>query len=83
MNCNPSSERVNALLARARSKGIRLGRHPVKASVEERILSLRKDGMGILKIGRTVGVGTSPTGFRGITAAGFTVTPLAFSAPYL
>jgi hypothetical protein len=31
----------------------------VKPSVEERILSLRKGGMGILKIGRAVGVGTS------------------------
>jgi DNA invertase Pin-like site-specific DNA recombinase len=52
-------ERVNAGLARARSKGVRLGRRKVKPSVEERILSLRKGGMGILKIGRTVGVGTS------------------------
>jgi hypothetical protein len=30
-----------------------------KPAVEDRILSLRKGGMGMLKIGRTVGVGTS------------------------
>jgi DNA invertase Pin-like site-specific DNA recombinase len=52
-------ERVNAGLARARAKGKRLGRRPVKPSVETRIRKLRSEGMGILKIGRTVGVGTS------------------------
>src|SRR3989440_1456056 len=52
-------ERVNAGLARARAKGTKLGRRPVKPAVEERIHDLRKDGMGILKIGREVGVGTS------------------------
>jgi DNA invertase Pin-like site-specific DNA recombinase len=52
-------ERVNAGLARARANGTKLGRRRVKPAVEERILSLRKGGMGILKIGRKVGVGTS------------------------
>jgi DNA invertase Pin-like site-specific DNA recombinase len=52
-------ERVNAGLARAKAKGTRLGRRPVKASVEERIHELRADGMGMLKIGRTMGIGTS------------------------
>lgn len=52
-------ERVNAGLARARERGTRLGRRPTKPSVEARIRELRADGMGILKIGRTVGVGTS------------------------
>jgi DNA invertase Pin-like site-specific DNA recombinase len=52
-------ERVNAGLARAKAKGVKLGRRKVKASVEDRILSLRKGGMRMLKIGRTVGVGTS------------------------
>ena len=52
-------ERVNAGLARAKEKGIKLGRRKVKPAVEDRILSLRKGGMGMLKIGRTVGVGTS------------------------
>jgi DNA invertase Pin-like site-specific DNA recombinase len=52
-------ERVNAGLARAKEKGIKLGRRKVEPSVEERIHALRKAGMGILKIGRTLGVGTS------------------------
>jgi len=52
-------ERVNAGLARARERGTRLGRRPVKAKVEERIRELRAEGMGMLKIGRTIGVGTS------------------------
>jgi DNA invertase Pin-like site-specific DNA recombinase len=52
-------ERVNAGLARARSKGVTLGRRPVKPAIEARIRALRAEGMGILKIGRTVGVGTS------------------------
>src|SRR5467141_3355223 len=52
-------ERVNAGLARARAKGTKFGRRPVKASIEARIRELKADGMGILKIGRTLGVGTS------------------------
>jgi DNA invertase Pin-like site-specific DNA recombinase len=52
-------ERVNAGLARAKAKGTKLGRRPVKPAVEARIRELKAEGMGILKIGRTVGVGTS------------------------
>src|SRR5882762_2946203 len=52
-------ERVNAGLARAKAKGTKLGRRPVKASIEARIRELKAEGMGILKIGRTLGVGTS------------------------
>src|SRR6195256_2722220 len=52
-------ERINAGLARAKAKGTKLGRRTVKPSVEARIRELRAGGMGILKIGRTVGVGTS------------------------
>jgi DNA invertase Pin-like site-specific DNA recombinase len=52
-------ERVNAGLARAKAKGIKLGRRSVKPAIEARIRALKADGMGILKIGRTVGVGTS------------------------
>jgi DNA invertase Pin-like site-specific DNA recombinase len=50
---------VNAGLARARAKGTRLGRRRVKPAIEARIHELKAEGMGILKIGRTVGVGTS------------------------
>src|SRR6266849_441446 len=52
-------ERVNAGLARAKANGTKLGRRTVKPSVEARIRDLKAEGMGILKIGRTVGVGTS------------------------
>ena len=52
-------ERVNAGLARARAKGIKLGRRRVEPAVEARILELKAGGDGILKIGRTLGVGTS------------------------
>jgi DNA invertase Pin-like site-specific DNA recombinase len=52
-------ERINAGLARAKEKGVRLGRRPVKAKVEERIRELRANGMGMLKIGKTLGIGTS------------------------
>jgi DNA invertase Pin-like site-specific DNA recombinase len=52
-------ERVNAGLARAKAKGKKLGRRQVKPSIETRIRELKAGGMGILKIGRIVGVGTS------------------------
>ncbi len=52
-------ERVNAGLARAKANGTKLGRRRVKPSVEARILELRANGDGILKIGRKLGVGTS------------------------
>jgi DNA invertase Pin-like site-specific DNA recombinase len=52
-------ERVNAGLARARARGAKLGRRPVKPAIEARIRELKAEGMGILKIGRTIGVGTS------------------------
>ena len=45
--------------ARARAEGKTLGRKPVKPAVEQRIRALRAKGMGILKIGKTIGVGTS------------------------
>jgi DNA invertase Pin-like site-specific DNA recombinase len=52
-------ERINAGLARAKAKGVTLGRRKVKPAVEARIRELRSEGMGILKISRIVGVGTS------------------------
>lgn len=52
-------ERVKAGLARAKANGTKLGRRRVKPSIEARIKELRGGGMGILKIAREVGVGTS------------------------
>jgi DNA invertase Pin-like site-specific DNA recombinase len=52
-------ERINAGLARARAKGVKLGRRRVEPAVERRIVELRAKGDGILKIGKTLGIGTS------------------------
>jgi DNA invertase Pin-like site-specific DNA recombinase len=67
-------ERVNAGLKRAKAQGVRLGRGNRKdgawsadeerwgmsrAELEKHILRLHKDGTGILKIGKTLGVGTA------------------------
>jgi DNA invertase Pin-like site-specific DNA recombinase len=67
-------ERVNAGLKRAKSQGVKLGRGNRKdgswsadekrwgmtrVELEKRILRLHKEGTGILKIGKTLGVGTA------------------------
>jgi DNA invertase Pin-like site-specific DNA recombinase len=52
-------ERVNAGLARAKAKGVRLGRKPVSLRIEDRIREFRETGMGKLKIAKTLGIGTS------------------------
>jgi DNA invertase Pin-like site-specific DNA recombinase len=52
-------ERVNAGLARARANGTKLGRRRVEPKVEAKILELKANGDGILKIGRKLGIGTS------------------------
>lgn len=52
-------DRVNAGLARAREKGKRFGRPPVS---QERLAAARellKGGMGMVKVGKTLGLGTS------------------------
>ena len=66
-------ERVNSGLARAKAKGVKLGRGNKKdgkrsadeerwgmsrAELETRILRLHKGGTGILKIGKALGIGT-------------------------
>jgi DNA invertase Pin-like site-specific DNA recombinase len=56
-------ERINAGLARSREHGTRsglaIGRPKVSAVVEERIRSLRAEGLGVVKIARTAGCGVS------------------------
>lgn len=52
-------ERVKSGLSRARAKGTRLGRKPHGEEVESEIKKLRADGMGKVKIGKTLGIGTS------------------------
>lgn len=51
--------RVNAGLARARARGVRLGRPPVSAKTERAIRDQLATGVGILKVARTLGVGVS------------------------
>jgi DNA invertase Pin-like site-specific DNA recombinase len=51
--------RVNAGLARAKASGVKLGRPTVPPPVEKRIRGLHKGGVRMLKIGRTLGIGTS------------------------
>ena len=53
------SERVKAGLARAKSNGKQLGRPTVSTEIEEQITQLRDQGMGMLAIGKELGVGTS------------------------
>ena len=53
------SERVKAGLARTKAKGTKLGRPKVSAEREAKILELRSQGMGMIKIGKELGVGTS------------------------
>jgi DNA invertase Pin-like site-specific DNA recombinase len=52
-------ERVNAGLARAQEKGVKLGRPRIDSKIEKRIRQLRRQGLGILKIGRELDIGTS------------------------
>ena len=53
------SERVKAGLARTKAKGTKLGRPTVSTEREAQILELRSQGMGMLAIGKELGVGTS------------------------
>jgi DNA invertase Pin-like site-specific DNA recombinase len=59
INAEPRFRRVNGDSARARANGTKLGRRRVEPAVEARILELKADGHGILKIGRKLGIGTS------------------------
>jgi len=52
-------ERVNAGLARAKAQGKKLGRPTIGEQVEDQIRTMRADGRGVLKIAKTLGIGTS------------------------
>lgn len=52
-------ERIKAGLARAKAEGRRLGRKPVAEEIEDNIRKARQTGMGIRRIARELGVGTS------------------------
>ncbi len=53
------SERVKSGLARTKAKGTKLGRPMTSPKTEAQILKLRDQGMGMLRIGKELGVGTS------------------------
>ena len=53
------SERVKSGLARAKSNGKTLGRPKVSVEREAQVLELRSQGMGMLAIGKKLGIGTS------------------------
>jgi DNA invertase Pin-like site-specific DNA recombinase len=42
-----------------KANGVKLGRRPIGSDIEDKIRKLRSDGMGMLRIGRELGVGTS------------------------
>ncbi|MFG1465289.1 recombinase family protein [Xanthobacter sp. DSM 24535] len=52
-------ERVKAGLARARAEGRKLGRPTIGTDMEARIRALRAQGMGIVKVAKTLGIGVS------------------------
>lgn len=54
-------ERVKAGLARARAKGRTLGRPKAEPGIEARIREMAAQGMGKVRIARTLGVGVSLT----------------------
>jgi DNA invertase Pin-like site-specific DNA recombinase len=56
---NRISARAKAGLERARRQGKRLGRKPESADVKRQIRAMLKTGMGKIKIGKTLGIGTS------------------------
>jgi DNA invertase Pin-like site-specific DNA recombinase len=53
------SERVKAGLARTKAKGTKLGRPKTSPQTERQIRKLHSKGMGMLRIGKELGVGTS------------------------
>lgn len=61
-------ERVKAGLARAKADGTKLGRPTIGNDVEARIRALRAEGMGIVKVAKTLGVGVSAV--QRVAAAG-------------
>src|SRR3954453_4964717 len=52
------SERVRAGLERVRASGPAKGKKAIGRAIFERVRRMRADGIGLLKIGRTLGIGT-------------------------
>ena len=54
-----AGQRIAAGLRQARAEGKKTGRPMVSAEVEQAILAERAKGLGMVKIARSLGVGTS------------------------
>lgn len=52
-------ERVNAGLARAKAQGKKLGRPTHGSDIEAKVRELRAEGMGVVKVAKTLGIGVS------------------------
>nr|MBF0685237.1 recombinase family protein [Pseudomonas sp.] len=52
-------ERVNAGLSRAKALGKRLGRPTLSGEMEARVRALRAEGIGVVKVAKTLGIGVS------------------------
>jgi DNA invertase Pin-like site-specific DNA recombinase len=52
-------DRVRAGIANARANGVKLGRPTLDDALRDKVLELRSTGMGMVKIGRKLKVGTS------------------------
>lgn len=52
-------ERVNAGLSRAKAQGKKLGRPTLSGDMEGKVRALRAEGVGILKVAKTLGIGVS------------------------
>lgn len=52
-------ERINAGLSRAKAQGTKLGRPTLSAEVEDKVRALRSEGMGVVKVAKSLGIGVS------------------------
>lgn len=52
-------ERVNAGLSRAKAQGKKLGRPTLSKDMEARVKALRAEGMGVVKVAKSLGIGVS------------------------
>lgn len=52
-------ERVNAGLSRAKAQGKKLGRPTISGDMEAKVRALRAEGMGVLKVAKSLGIGVS------------------------
>jgi DNA invertase Pin-like site-specific DNA recombinase len=52
-------ERVHAGLSRAKAQGKKLGRPTLSSDMEDKVRALRAEGMGVIKVAKSLGIGVS------------------------